>query len=47
MRSSSIGRRARPAYPVLLLVAALAAGCAPEARPAAAPGNSWQSPSAP
>ncbi|MEU4478049.1 M23 family metallopeptidase [Micromonospora sp. NPDC023966] len=47
MRSPSIGRRARPAYPVLLLVAALAAGCAPADRPTAAPGNSWQSPSAP
>ncbi|WP_433283782.1 M23 family metallopeptidase [Micromonospora sp. CA-244673] len=47
MRSSSIGRRARPAYPVLLLVAALAAGCATDAGPTAAPGNSWQSPSAP
>ncbi|MFE9955028.1 M23 family metallopeptidase [Micromonospora sp. NPDC005299] len=47
MRSPSTGRRARPTYPVLLLVAALAAGCAPGARPTAAPGSSWQSPSAP
>ncbi|MGW9198621.1 M23 family metallopeptidase [Micromonospora chersina] len=45
MRSPSIGRRARPAYPVLLLVAALAAGCAPGDRPTSAPGNSWQGPS--
>ncbi|WBB73992.1 M23 family metallopeptidase [Micromonospora sp. WMMD1128] len=41
MRSPSIGRRARPAYPVLLLVAALAAGCdRPEA-----PADAWQDPS--
>ncbi|MGC4895164.1 M23 family metallopeptidase [Micromonospora sp. DT31] len=41
MRSPSIGRRARPAYPVLLLVAALAAGCG---RPPA-PVDTWQDPS--
>ncbi|NES31829.1 peptidoglycan DD-metalloendopeptidase family protein [Micromonospora terminaliae] len=46
MRSPSIGRRARPAYPVLLLVAALAAGCAPDAGPTAEPGSSWQGPTA-
>ncbi|MET8909435.1 M23 family metallopeptidase [Micromonospora sp. NPDC004551] len=44
MRSPSIGRRARPVYPVLLLVATLAGGCAPDAGPTAAPDSSWQSP---
>ncbi|WP_089157544.1 M23 family metallopeptidase [Micromonospora sp. NBS 11-29] len=42
MRSPSIGRRARAAYPVLLLVAALAAGCG---RPAAPPADAWRDPS--
>jgi murein DD-endopeptidase MepM/ murein hydrolase activator NlpD len=48
MRSRSIGRRrARSAYPVLLLLApALVAGCASGARPAAAPTNVWEAPSA-
>ncbi|MEV0001434.1 M23 family metallopeptidase [Micromonospora sp. NPDC050980] len=41
MRSPSIGRRARPAYSVLLLVAALAAGCD---RPAG-PADAWRDPS--
>ncbi len=47
MRSRSIGRRPRSAYPILLLlVPALAAGCAPKSRPIAAPDSSWQGPSA-
>ncbi|MFG2055275.1 M23 family metallopeptidase [Micromonospora sp. NPDC048930] len=46
MRSRSIGRRPRTAYPILLLlVPALAAGCAPDTRPATAPDSSWQGPS--
>ncbi|MER5607034.1 M23 family metallopeptidase [Micromonospora tulbaghiae] len=41
MRSPSIGRRTLPAYPVLLLVAALAAGCgSPTGR-----ADRWQAPS--
>ena len=48
MRSRSIGRRrARSAYPVLLLLApVLVAGCAPGARPSASPSNVWDGPSA-
>ena len=46
MRSRSTGRRPRPALPVLLLlVPALAAGCAPGAGDPAGPGSSWQGPS--
>ncbi|MFD2766764.1 M23 family metallopeptidase [Micromonospora eburnea] len=48
MRSRSTGRRACAAYPVLLLLLpALAAGCAPADRPGATSGNVWQSPRAP
>ncbi|MEH0845918.1 peptidoglycan DD-metalloendopeptidase family protein [Micromonospora sp. CPCC 205711] len=40
-------RRARPAYPVLLLLApALLGGCGPAERPAAAPSVVWDGPSA-
>jgi len=47
MRSRSIGRRTRAAYPVLLLLLpALVAGCAPGDRPTATSGNTWQDPSA-
>ncbi|MGN9893314.1 M23 family metallopeptidase [Micromonospora sp. L31] len=47
MSSRSTGRRARPAYPVLLLLApALLAGCAPGDRPAAGPSTVWDAPSA-
>ncbi|MGR6322657.1 M23 family metallopeptidase [Micromonospora soli] len=46
MRSRSIGRRPRAAFPVLLLlVPALAAGCAPADGPAS-PESSWAGPSA-
>ncbi|WP_406039805.1 M23 family metallopeptidase [Micromonospora sp. NBC_00898] len=47
MRSRSIGRRPRSAYPVLLLLApALAAGCAAGTRPTATRTNVWDGPSA-
>ncbi|MFR9780264.1 M23 family metallopeptidase [Micromonospora sp. MS34] len=47
MRSRSIGRRLRSAYPILLLVVpALIAGCAPGTDPTAAPDSSWETPSA-
>ncbi|MFJ8581799.1 M23 family metallopeptidase [Micromonospora sp. NPDC093277] len=47
MRSRSIGRRPRASYPVLLLLLpALAAGCAPTDPRRAASGNVWESPSA-
>ncbi|MGK5442679.1 M23 family metallopeptidase [Micromonospora sp. URMC 105] len=47
MSSRSTGRRARSAYPVLLLLGpALLAGCAPGDRPAAAPSTVWDAPSA-
>ncbi|MGW5669890.1 M23 family metallopeptidase [Micromonospora sp. NPDC003776] len=45
MRSRSIGRRPRSAYPILLLlVPALVAGCAPDTRPTAGTDGSWQTP---
>lgn len=47
MRSRSIDRRPRSAYPILLLLPALVAGCAPDARPTAGADGSWQTPSAP
>ncbi|MCW3842775.1 peptidoglycan DD-metalloendopeptidase family protein [Micromonospora yasonensis] len=48
MRSRSIGRRPRSAYPILLLLMpALVAGCAPATSPTAVPDSSWQSPSLP
>lgn len=47
MRSRSIGRRPRSAYPILLLlVPALIAGCAPATRPTAGTDGSWQTPGA-
>ncbi|MFE9691956.1 M23 family metallopeptidase [Micromonospora sp. NPDC005806] len=47
MRSRSIGRRPHSAFPVLLLLLpALAAGCAQDGGGPAAPGNAWQGPSA-
>jgi murein DD-endopeptidase MepM/ murein hydrolase activator NlpD len=46
MRSRSTVRRPQAAYPVLLLLPALVAGCAAAGRPSATTGNTWQGPSA-